>query len=256
MILVFKDMEFLKIANIYKGTTKKYGKVTCRSINSFVFRISGVVRYTFADSFLDVHAGEFIFLPQGESYSYEALTDEPCEYVSISFSADFGKVVPAVYPTDGFQEEFELQSNLTDLWKFGNKAGIYKCYAFFYNLLSYIENFDNLKYTDKKKLSIINPAILYLKSHIYDCDLKIENLIQICGISGTYFQKIFQNNFGVSPQKYILGKRLSRAKAIIDSGEFDTVFEVAVSVGYNDPLYFSRAFKKKYGVSPIKYIKR
>ena len=54
----------------------------------------------------------------------------------------------------------------------------------------------------------------------------------------------------MSPKEYVLSKRISHAKSIIESGDFDTVKKVAAMVGYNDPLYFSKAFKKIYGFSP------
>ena len=100
---------------------------------------------------------------------------------------------------------------------------------------------------------MITPAVDYIKKHIYDADLKTDNLHQLCGISGTYFRKIFLANFGTNPQSYILKRRLSHAKALLDSGDFTTISELAASVGYTDPLYFSRVFKKKYGESPSKY---
>ena len=106
---------------------------------------------------------------------------------------------------------------------------------------------------NKKKLSIISPAISYLRAHVYDCDLKTETLYNICGISGTYFRKLFEARYSVSPQKYILNKRQSHAKAIIDNGDYGSIAEVSLSVGYSDPLYFSRAFKKKYHITPTAY---
>ncbi len=54
----------------------------------------------------------------------------------------------------------------------------------------------------------------------------------------------------MAPQKYIISKRISDAKAIMDSGEYEKVQEVAAQVGYSDPLYFSKVFKKFYGISP------
>ena len=252
---MFKDIENLKIKNIHKGITKKRGTVTFRENNSFVLLVSGCVRYSFSDYSIDVHPGEFVFMPRGSSYSLESLTDTPCEYISIVFSADITDPTPSLYPFDGFQDAEEFTVNLPDLWKFGGNAEHYKCYSVFYNLLAYVENLENMAYIDKKKISTITPAVDYLKKHIFDCDLNIEKLSRLCGISGTYFRQIFQSGYGTSPQKYILGKRLSHAKAIIDSGDFDTISEIAASVGYNDALYFSRAFKKKYGVSPLQYAK-
>lgn len=85
---------------------------------------------------------------------------------------------------------------------------------------------------------------------MYDCSLNIHKLHNLCDISDTYFRQIFVSKFGTTPQKYITSRRLSHAKSIIDSGDFHTISEVAASVGFSDPLYFSKVFKKMYGVSP------
>lgn len=252
---MFKNIENLKIKDIYKGVSRKHLSVICRKSNSFVFRTAGCSRYTFSDYSIDVHAGEIIFLPKGISYDFVSLFDTPCEYVAVRFDADLTSAVPSSYSFDDFQDIEEVKNALTDLWRLGGQYEHYKCYSVFYNLLAYIENLENQTYIDKKNFYIISPAISYLKKHIYDCNLKIETLHMLCGVSGTYFRKIFQSNYAMSPQKYILGKRLSRAKSIIDNGDFDSISEVASTVGYNDPLYFSRAFKKKYGVSPSQYAK-
>ena len=49
-----------------------------------------------------------------------------------------------------------------------------------------------------------------------------------------------RNNKCCQPQN----RNSCEQKSIIDGGYFDTITEVASSVGYSDPLYFSRAFKK------------
>ena len=38
--------------------------------------------------------------------------------------------------------------------------------------------------------------------------------------------------------------------SILESGDYDSIAEVSELVGYSDPLYFSKAFKKIYGFSP------
>ena len=45
-------------------------------------------------------------------------------------------------------------------------------------------------------------------------------------------------------------KRVAHAKSIIDSGDFVSVKELALTVGYKDPLYFGKVFKMHYGISP------
>lgn len=252
---MFKNIENLKIENIIKGSPKKKYSKVCRKDYAFFIRIKGSVNYTFSDNSFDVKAGDIIFLPKDSEYTFRVCSDTECEYVAIRFDADITDARPFVYSLDGFADMYEFENNISELWKFGGQSEHYKCYSLFYSLLNYIENLDKLSYIDKKKSGLISPAVLYLKNHIYDCDLKVETMVTLCGISATYFNKIFHASYGVSPQSYILSKRLSHAKAIIDSGDFDTITEIAFSVGYNDPLYFSRVFKKKYGVSPSKYAK-
>lgn len=252
---VFGDIENLKITEIHKGFSKKDVVVESRKNTSFVLRTSGHVRYTFEDNVIDVNPGEIIFMPEGSKYNFEIIGNEVSGYIYIKIEGNFGNTKPLKYPMENFENIEEFINNLVDLWKFGSKAEQYRCYSVFYNLLSYIENLENMNYADKKKIEVIKPAVLYLKKHIYDSSLNTEILPKLCGVSGAYFRKIFAVNFGTSPQKYILRKRLSHAKTIIASGDFDTISEVALAVGYNDPLYFSRAFKKKYGVSPLQYAK-
>ena len=107
-----------------------------------------------------------------------------------------------------------------------------------YEILFFINRYENLKYMDKKKFTLIEPALEYLKNHIYDPSLKIDELHQLCGVSHTYFRKIFIKKVGISPKECVVEKRLSRAKDIIDSGEMNTVRELALFVGYQYSLYF------------------
>ena len=108
-----------------------------------------------------------------------------------------------------------------------------------------------MSYQDKKKLHIVTPAVEYLKKHIYDPSLEISHLHELCGVSDTYFRKIFISRFGTSPKSYVTEKRVTHAKSIIDSGDFVSVRELALAVGYKDPLYFGKVFKMHYGISPI-----
>ena len=250
---MFNCIENLKIENIYRSTSKMQSSVASRKNNALIFRTEGCMRYSFHNRIMDVPSGNISFIPQGAAYD-TLVTRSPCKFVSFVFSADFSEPpIPFTHSLEGFHELEDLQNTLPDLWKFGNQAEHYKCYAFFYNLLSYLDSLENQTHTSKTRENIILPAVSYLKKHLYDCDLSIDSLHELCGISGTYFRNLFRARYGESPQNYILSRRLSHAKAIIDSGDFSTISEVAFSVGYNDPLYFSRAFKKKYGLSPSCY---
>lgn len=60
---------------------------------------------------------------------------------------------------------------------------------------------------------------------------------------------------GFTPMQYILSIRISSAQSLLETTEYN-IAEIAAIVGYDDPLYFSRLFKKQIGVSPSEFRKR
>jgi len=248
---MFENMENLKILSVLRKTNKPFGNVESKKVSSFSIRILGAVKYTFEDREIVVNEGEMIFLPKGSRYKYQKLSEEDAVGTIIYIEGEFGEFEPFVCSVNDFYGINYIMYHMADMWNFGNQSQRYQCLSLLYGLLSYISNADEIQYPDKKKFSLIEPAVSYLKKHIYDCDLQIDKLHLLCGISHTYFRKIFVARFGTSPKNYIVSKRMSYAKNIIDSGEFSTVKELAHMAGYKDSLYFGKAFKKYYGISPV-----
>ena len=60
---------------------------------------------------------------------------------------------------------------------------------------------------------------------------------------------------GVTPHQYLCNKRLNTAAELLGAAfnDTDNIAEVARACGFNEPLYFSRMFKKKFGVAPTYY---
>ncbi|MBQ9976938.1 MAG: helix-turn-helix transcriptional regulator [Clostridia bacterium] len=247
---MFDNVENVKLVSSYKGVSKLQGTVENRKSNGFIFKLNGYGEYDFGDRALRVGEGEVLFLPKGACYNYRNVCDGEPHYMSINFLADITEARPTVLSLDGFAELDYMTSHFADMLKLGGAADRYKCMAMLYNLLAHASGIEHASYSDKHKSKVIEPAVKYMREHMFDPNLCVDTLHCICGISDTYFRRIFIASFGMSPRKYIISKRISQAKAIIDSGVFDTVGEVALSVGYTDPLYFSRAFKAHYGVSP------
>ena len=248
---MFENIENLQLVSASSGTNKQtHSKVDSRKTYAFILRTKGNSFYKFPNKTLETTENKMIFIPKGSSYEHFAISDVVC-YSAISFHCDMENPEPALYSLENFPEEIQhIFTHITSNWKLANAPEKYKCLSLFYSLLSYVATFENAEYLDKHHFKIIDPALVYLKEHLFDISLKTDKLHRICGISDTYFRKIFFNKFGVTPQKYIVSKRISQAKSIIESGDFASFKEVAQSVGFSDPLYFSRVFKQKYGISP------
>lgn len=250
---MFCDIENLKLIDIVEGKSVKNGVFKDRFSHAVVFKVSGESKYFFSDKQLVLKAGEIIYIPKGANYSVNRLCEESSSYIAINFDGDIKDDTPFVCSMEGYSDLKYIYEQLAKIWLFGNESEKFKCYSIFYSVLSFICAKNSSPYSYKIKYEKIVDAVEYLHAHIFDVDLKIEDLYSICGISDTYFRKIFKSHFGVTVQEYIINKRMSKARSIIVSGDYDSLSSVALSVGYADPLYFSRVFSKKYGTCPSEY---
>lgn len=94
----------------------------------------------------------------------------------------------------------------------------------------------------------------YMNRHYFE-PLQTEELAARCGLSKYHFIHLFRMCMGMTPYSYLIRIRMERAGTLLQTGDM-TVQEVAFVCGYNDPLYFSRAFSRHFGVSPTDYKQR
>lgn len=97
----------------------------------------------------------------------------------------------------------------------------------------------------------IEAAARYFNEH-YNEDISIEGYATSVHMSTCWFIRRFKQVLKVTPMQYILSLRISNAKALLETKD-TTVKEVALSVGFSSPLYFSRIFTKYTGMSPTEY---
>lgn len=86
----------------------------------------------------------------------------------------------------------------------------------------------------------------------YRSHLKVEDIAREIGISRNYLSSIFKREMGVSPQEFLIDFRLEVAAMLLQNSK-EPVNAVASEVGYSDPLSFSKAFRRKYKMSPTEY---
>ncbi len=80
-------------------------------------------------------------------------------------------------------------------------------------------------------------------------DLRPEDLAIAVALSLRQLQRIFKEELDSSPHQFITMIKMEKAAELLRSGN-QQVSEVAYATGFNDPAYFSRVFKKYFGVSP------
>ena len=169
---------------------------------------------------------------------------------TVNFTASLKDTEPRIFPLENYHAASSLTVDFPDLWNFGAVADRYACLSLLADFISFIARAEGYTKEGSARRVSIEPAIEYLKGNLYNPALRVDRLHRIVGISDTYFRRLFEERFNMSPREYVVSERIRHAKAIIDSGDYATLAEVAASVGYSDPLYFSKEFKRFYGTSP------
>jgi len=90
----------------------------------------------------------------------------------------------------------------------------------------------------------------YLDTH-FDTNVRLEDLIDIAGLSRFHLQRQFSLHMGVSPRGYLLQRRSARAAKLLDQGMEPA--EVAVSVGFVDQSHLTKTFKRFVGITPGRF---
>lgn len=212
-------------------------------------------------SVLHFPCGSLLYLPQGSRYK---TTFRDCVPGSvISQLLEFELVTED-------QEIFAATDTILTLRNFEKK----KCDAFFdelvsiytapvpsyallqshvYQLLNEICHAFHTQHIFSKKYSPIAQGILYLEENIQN-ELNMPQIAAMCHVSETCFRRLFQQYSGFSPKEYQTRKRMEHAKKMLQSGS-SSVTDIAYSLGFEDPAYFSRVFKKNVGLSPSEYLR-
>ncbi|MDR6226863.1 response regulator [Desmospora profundinema] len=97
-------------------------------------------------------------------------------------------------------------------------------------------------------------AKAYMREHYRD-HLTLESVAEHVNLNPYYFSKLLKEECGMTFIDYLTHVRIEQAKELIESGEM-SLKEICYEVGYHDPNYFSRVFKKVTGVPPSRYLHR
>jgi AraC-like DNA-binding protein len=100
----------------------------------------------------------------------------------------------------------------------------------------------------------IDKAVTYFYEH-YNEQIEVADYAKSHHMSVSWFIRSFKKVMGTTPAQYIMSIRLSNAQSLLESTAYN-VTEISKIVGYDNPLYFSRIFKKEKGISPLQYRKK
>lgn len=200
----------------------------------------------------DVNANEIYLMPPNSIVStslYEPMTQYYIDFmqnpkeISIDQLYTFKKTAKK----EDFDLIYSLAKSIYHLYDNPDEASSLTVSATITTILTRFIDFLSENHDKFKK-------VLKYISQNYTQSISLTYLANLCDYSPEYFSTKFKEMFGLSPQKYIIHKRLTQAKFLLISTN-RTIREIGSEVGYPDQVHFSKIFKKEVGYSPIDYRK-
>lgn len=102
---------------------------------------------------------------------------------------------------------------------------------------------------------VSSQARRYIEENYRKKSLSLRDAADQLGVSYSYLSTAFSKTYGENFKSYLVSVRIEKARELLMERTYK-IFEIADMVGYGSSRYFSDAFKRRYGVSPVDYLNR
>ena len=226
-------------------------QMDCRRSHGFIIKLRGATQYYTDQGSWLLSAGEILYVAKGASYFIREVEPGFSYVVNFECTACDCSPVEKLRLPQGFDLS-ALADKMYHSWK--KESGAYDALSCLYSILSKTVAARQEAYISPRERGLLEPVMDYLQANLTNPDLNVEELAQRADVSDSYLRRVFRKQYGAAPGAYVIRERIRLAKQYLASGL--PVAAVAAKVGYRDPLYFSRLFKKQTGLSPSEYRKQ
>ena len=238
----------VRVAEVGRSAPKSGKVVTKRAeCNQLHFILGGNCTFSCGGATADLSSGSAASVRKGEEYR-ETMLDcgESHRHLWINYTGD---PYPELLRFFSFAPyKTKVSDDFDELFRNPDGASEFQLLSVFYGLLALIKNGSPVQSNEN---AYVAECRRYIRAH-YAEKIGLSDAADRLGITPKYLSRIFRRETGVTFGEYLTHTRLAVAEAELCGNE-STVECVARNVGFDDPLYFSRVFKKHCGVPPSRY---
>lgn len=246
------------INSIYSSFIQALNSISYRSMDNIVhyrdiIRAEGSVHFDYRETLN--YLLEAVRLRKVEAYDYFGLIMDRLR--SLPDAEKRNRIIELMVLTIHATQQdsnndlsFDYISSLAHFMELEGEQLIEAAYQRFIYHTSFVKQQHSIDYTNH----IVQVTKEYLENH-YAEDISLEDVAEQVNISPQYFSKLIKKTTGFNFIDWLSMLRVKKAKELLTNSNL-TVKEVCFMVGYKDPNYFSRIFKKRIGITPSEYVKK
>lgn len=230
--------------------------------NFLFYCVDGYGWYKIGDKRYELGPNEFFILPRNTEHAYGSAEENPWSIYWVHFGGELlhsMNAMPVVkehfrpHYIRGSEEIFSVFSKMYKALELGysidNLRFANMCLSHFISLFIYNARHFNTAVTDRT--DCIDSAILHMQEHIQE-NITLNELSALYNYSPSRFSSLFKQKTGYAPIDYFIQMKMQKASQQLDFTD-RSIKDIAISMGFEDPYYFSRRFRKIIGLSPAKY---
>ncbi|WP_262315108.1 AraC family transcriptional regulator [Lacticaseibacillus parakribbianus] len=224
----------------------------------FLFCVAGRGTVEFGGATYPMTAGTICFIPANTPHRYFADPAAPWTIMWFHFASQTFAQIQATDQTKllhlGAAKQARIEQHFSELLTLlEQEVSIANliCASNYLTLIITESYFMQNTPVQDLKAKLVSDCIAYMNSHL-ETDLTAAALAKHAGVSISYLNQLFRQYAGRSPIELFIESRMNRACSYLRLTDM-RVGAVATTLGYHDPFYFSKLFKKTIGLSPKAY---
>ena len=233
--------------------------------NILFYCVQGKGYYTLDGHTFTLNPNQYVIVPATDKpLVYWSDTEDPWSIYWVHFTSDalqaFNRayhIVPEQGPQyiphneKGIRIWEEMYENLSRGYSPENLMNTNLC--LYHLIATFVFSQQQNQNSSSPEKAIIRETIDYMKNNL-DKTIRIEDFADLNKYSVSHFSKLFRLTTGMSPIEYFIHLKIQKACQLLYT-EDSRVKQIAALLGYDDPYYFSRLFKKYMNTSPETYRK-
>lgn len=233
--------------------------------NILIYSLKGKGIIELISNSYQLEENQFFIIQAGVPHLYQADANDPWSIYWIHYTGSrrdilkelTGRIITiAPSPVSRIDDRIRLFDEIIENLSLGYSHDnlIYSniCLLHLLGSFKYLNQFRKINYATEQ--DVVKKSILFMKSYIHK-NMMLKEIASQFDLSASHFSRLFNQRTRHSPMDYFIHLKIQHACQLLDFTNL-RVFEVSKEIGYDDPYYFSRIFKKVMGMSPAKYRKR